>query len=250
MIRRLRNLTSKKYFHIVMIIVIIAIILFILGIIVLKYNVEGETNMPFQLSKISIISSSEGIDKENADTKWAFDVYQSNDVFLYIDKNDEYGKTEAIKSIEINNIQIEAKQKDNIVIYKPDEQEEKLIFKNKEENIVQSIEYMGDMESDLKQLKISNQGGKVAFRCSNNLVEYTSNDEETINHAELLKKAGITQEDLQSRITFDIMIKLESGKKYKSTIHLDFPVGNVIEEGTTSMKITDLKDFIFKRVNN
>lgn len=251
MIRRLRNLTSKKYFHIVMIIVIIAIILFILGIIVLKYNVEGETNMPFQLSKIFIISSSEGIDKENADAKWAFDVYQSNDVFLYIDKNDGYGKTEAIKSIEINNIQIEAKQQDNIVIYKPDEQEENLIFKNEEENIVQSIEYIGNIESNLKQLKISNQGGLVAFRCSNNnLVEYTSNDEETISHNELLKKAGITQEDLETQITFDIIIKLENGKEYKSTIHLDFPVGDVIEEGTTSMEITDLKDFIFKRVNN
>lgn len=251
MVRRLRSLISKKYFHIVMIIVIIAVILFILGIIVLKYNVEGETNMPFQLSEISIISSSEGIDKENADAKWAFDVCQSNDVFLYIDKNDEYSKTEAIKSIGINNIQVESMQKDNIVIYKPDEQEEKLIFKNKEENIVQSIEYIGDMQSDLKQLKISNQGGKVAFRCSNNkLAEYISNDEETINHNELLKKAGITQEDLETKITFDISIRLEDGKEYKSTIHLDFPVGNVIEEGTTYMKITDLKDFIFKRVNN
>ena len=214
MIRRLRNLTSKKYFHMVMMIVIIAIILFILGIIILRYNVEGETNMPFQLSKISIISSSEGIDKEVAETKWAFDVYQSNDVFLYIDKNDGYAKTEAIKSIEINNIQIEAKQKDNIVIYKPDEQEEKLIFKNKEENIVQSIEYIGDIESNLKQLKISNQGGLVAFRCSNNnLVEYTSNDEEAIYHNELLKKAGITPGDLETKITFDIIIKLDDGKE-------------------------------------
>lgn len=251
MIRRLRDITSKKYFHMVMMIVIIAVILFILGIIVLKYNVEGETNMPFQLSKISIISSSEGIDKETTNAKWVFDVYQSNDVFLYIEKNDGYGKTEAIKSIEINNIQIEAEQKDNIVIYKPDEQEENLIFKNKEENIVQSIEYMGGMESNLKQLKISNQGGLVAFRCSNNnLVEYTSNEEETINHNELLKKAGLTQEDLETKIIFDIIIKLEDGKEYKSTINIDFPVGNVIEEGTTSMEITDLKDFIFKRVNN
>lgn len=250
MIRKLRKITSKKYFHIVMMIVIVAIILFILGIIVLRYNVEGETNMPFQLSKISIISNSEGIDKETTDTKWAFDVYQSNDIFLYIDKNEGYGKTEAIKSVEVSNIQIEAKQKENVKIYKPDEQEEKLIFKNKEENIVETIEYTGAMESNLKQLKISNQGGLVAFRCSNdNLANYTSNDEE-INHYELLKKTGVTQEDLKMQITFDLMIKLEEGKEYKSNIHLDFPVGDVIEKGTTSREITELKDFIFKRVNN
>ena len=250
MLERLRGLTTKRYFHIVMIIVIIAIILFVLGIVVLRYHVEGETNMPFKLSKISIISSSEGIDKEAIDTRWAFDVYQSNDVFLYIDKNEGYGKTEAIKSVIIDNIQIESKKKDNINIYKPDAQEEKLIFKNKEENVVQSIEYTGDMESNLKQLKVSNQGGLVAFRCSNdNLTTYTSNDEE-INHNELLKKAGIIQEDLETRITFDLTIKLEEGKEYKSTINLDLPVENVIEVGTTSTEIIDLKDFIFKRVNN
>lgn len=250
MIRKLKDVTRKKYFHIVIIIVIIAIILFVLGIVVLKYSIEGETNMPFQLSKISIISSSEGLDKETTDSKWAFDVYQSNDVFLYIDKNDGYSKTEAIKSISINHIQIEAKNKENIEIYKPDEQDEKLIFKNKDENKVESIIYTGDMESNLKQLKISNQGGLVAFRCSNNnLAEYIS-DEEEINHNELLKKTGITQEDLETKITFDLVIKLEEGKEYKSTIYLEFPVDNVIENGTTSKEITDLKNFIFKRVNN
>lgn len=250
MIRRLKNITHKKYFHIIVIIVIIAIILFALGIIVLKYSVEGETNMPFQLSKISIISSSEGIDKEATDTRWAFDVYQSNDIFLYIDKNDGYAKTEAIKSVQISNIQIESKRKDNIKIYKPDEQEEKLVFKNKQENIVESIEYKGDMESNLKQQKISNQGGLVAFRCSNdNLAQYQSNDEE-INHHELLKKAGIKKEDLETKLTFDLAIKLEERKEYKTTINLNFPVDNVIEKGTTSREITDLKKFIFKRVNN
>ena len=248
MIGRLRNIRNKKYFNIAMIIIIIAVIFFILGIIVLRYHVEGETNMPFSLSKISIISSSEGMDKQTADTKWAFDVYQSNDVFLYIDKNSGYGKTEAIKSVIIDNLQIEANKKEAIKIYKPDEQEEKLIFKNKEENNVQTIEFAGGLESNLKQSKISNQGGLVAFRCSNNnLSEYCSNEEE-INHQQLLKKAGVKQEDLEVKITFDLTIQLQDGKQYKASISLDFPIGNVIEEGTTSTEITDVKDFVFKRI--
>lgn len=246
---RLRNVRNRKYINIAMVIIIVAIILFILGIVVLRYQVEGETNMPFSLSKISVISSSEGIDKETTDTKWAFDVFQSNDVFLYIDKNNGYGKTEAIKSVTINNMQVEANKKEAIKIYKPDEQEENLIFKNKEENNVQSIEFVGGMESNLKQLKISNQGGIVAFRCSiDQLAEYKSNEEEEINHYELLKKAGVKQEDLKMKLTFDLIIKLEGGTEYKSTICLDFPIGNVIEEGTTSVEITDVKDFIFKRM--
>ena len=242
---------KKKYIHIVILILIIFVILFIVGISVLRYNVEGETNMPFYLSKISIISSSEGIDKQVENTKWAFDINQTNDIFLSIDKNDKYGKTELINEVEINNIQIEANKKDNIKLYKPDNQEEKTIFKHKDENIVESLKYTADVESNLKQLKISNQGGLVAIRCSNNnIAEYVSNDDEEINHGELLKKANINEEDLKIKMTFDLTIKLEGGIEYKSTISLDLPVEEIIEKGTTSKEITDLKDFIFKRENN
>ena len=59
MLDRLKRITNSKSFHIVVIIVIITIILFTAGLIILKYNVEGETNMPFDLTKISVISTSE-----------------------------------------------------------------------------------------------------------------------------------------------------------------------------------------------
>lgn len=95
----LGNLKNQKYFKRVITIIVIAFLFFTLGIIILKYSVEGETNMPFELSKIAVISSSEGIDKQATNIKWAFDVYQSNDVFLYIDKNKNYGKTEMIQSV-------------------------------------------------------------------------------------------------------------------------------------------------------
>ena len=49
------------------------------------------------------------------------------------------------------------------------------------------------MQSNLKQMKISNQGGIIAFRCSNdNLKQFTSNDEE-INHQELLKRLKLSK---------------------------------------------------------
>ena len=102
----LKKIVNKRYFHICMIFTIIVIILFTLGMICLKYNVEGETNMPFCLSKITVISSSEGIDKENLENKWAFDVNQNNDVFLYIEKNKKNKKEDAIKTIKIENFNI------------------------------------------------------------------------------------------------------------------------------------------------
>ena len=250
MIDILRNLTKTKSFHICMIIVIIVVILFIVGMLVLRYNVEGETNMPFNLSKIAIISTQQGIDNGETNTRWSFDIQQANDIYLYIDKNDAYDKTEIIRSVRVDSFQIESNNNENIKLYKPNTREENIIFKYDDEDIIQSLEYTGDVESDLKNLKISNQGGIIAFRCSNNnVVEYKSNDEE-IKHEELLKKSNVTNESLQMKLSFDLIIKLESGKEYQAKIEVELPTRNVVEEGTTSSEITDLEDIVFKRIHN
>ena len=88
MIEKLRSVTNKKMFHLVMIIIIIAVILFFFGITVLRYSVEGEKNMPFVLTKISVISQVDGKEKEAVDTanRWAFDVLENNDIYLYANK--------------------------------------------------------------------------------------------------------------------------------------------------------------------
>lgn len=250
--QKLKKLVNNKWFHIVIMVVILVILLFILGITVLKYDVEGETNMPFELTKISVISTGEGIDKESPNNKWAFDISQNNDIFLYIEKNENYGKTQVIKSVLIDNFNVnKQKQIGDVKIFKPDATSENQIFTNKEENIVDKIEYIGDTNSNFRDLKISNQGDKLAFRFSNkNISSYESNDDEVINHNELLKKANLTIDDIKCNLSFDITIKLESGKEYKGTVNLELPVGNVIDEGTGKAEITDLTDVVFKRIKN
>lgn len=246
-----KELVNKKYFHICIIITIIFILLFILGLVTLRYNVEGETNMPFNISKITIISTSEGIDRNSAENKWEFDINQNNDIYLYIEKNDRYNKEEALKSITIDNIVIEkdnAKGENNI--YKPEGETENLIFNSTTENKVEKIEYTGDITSNFSQMKIANQGGIVAFRYGNDkLAEYISNDDE-ISHSNLLKNVGVTNEELKSKITFDVTINIQSGKEYKSSVELELPAGDVVEQGTTSIEITDLKELVFKRIKN
>ena len=248
---KIKYLMNKKSFHIVAVITIISVILFLVGILVLRYSVEGETNMPFNLSKMIIISSSEGQDKEQKETKWAYDLTLDNDIYLYIEKNKNYSKEEAIESVIVDNIKMEKENEKGVInYYRPNTLEEGGNFSNKEENLVQTIEYKGAMESDIKNLKISNQGGIIAFRCANEKIgEYTSNDDE-INHSELLKKAGIKEEDLQGKIIFDLTIKTVSGKEYKTNITLDIPVTGIVENGTASKEITNLEDIVFKRTKN
>ena len=54
---------------------------------------------------------------------------------------------------------------------------------------------------------------------------------------------------MQFAVSFDFVIALKD-KSYKASISLDLPCENLIEEGTTSKEITDMSQFVFKRVNN
>ena len=246
-----KKLTTKKSFHIGMLLLIVVIVLLILGFITIKYQVEGETKMPFVISKISIISSSEGIDKEEPveGNKWNFEINQNNDIYIYVEKNVAFEKQETIDEINIENV-IMSKQneKGTLKAYKPDVSNPNVIFSNKEENEIQNITYTADENSDMKNQKITNQVGIVAFRIANNkIAQYIANDEE-INHNDLLKKTNITQEELKINLQFDFIMRLNSGKNYKSTINLELPLEGVIEKGTDSKEFVDMEKYIFKRM--
>lgn len=247
---KIKEITNMKQFHVLVLIFIIIAIVFVVGVISLIYQVEGELNLPFELSKISIISNVEGIDKEDAENKWNLTVNQNNDIYLYIKKNEKYKDTEIIESVKLDNFIIEEAPKiGELKLLKPDSDIESVIFKNIKENEVESIEYNGSMDSSIKELKISNQGGLVIFRYAiNNIGNYISNDDEEINHSELLKKLSINNDDLKFRVKFDIYINLNSGKKYKSCVNLDLPINDVVNDGTQSRENVDIEDVIFKRM--
>ena len=246
---RIKQIINTKQFHIIMVLFIILAILFVVGVISLKYNVEGEGNLPFYISKISIISNVEGVDIEDEVNKWNLQVNQNNDIYLYIKKNDRYKDTEIIESVKLDNFDIKEKSKvGEIKLLKPDSNIDSIIFKNVTENEVDSIEYTGDMESSIKEQKISNQGGLVVFRYAiNNIGNYTSNDDEEINHSNLLNKLNINNDDLKFKVSFDINITLNSGKTYKSNIELELPVNDVVNNGVQSTEYTDFDNIVFKR---
>ena len=252
MIEEIKRLINKKWFHICMMIIIVTFLVTAALFITIKYNVEGETNMPFNLNKITIISSSEGINKGEGENRWNYYINQNNDIYLYIEKNRNFDKDAIIEKIDIENIKVEKQSEQGIInIYKPEIDETKPIFENKEENKVQSIEYLGDLESKIKNLKISNQGGMVVFRCANdNVSEYNSNEEEEININGLLKKVDISEENLKFKLDFDIKITTKNLKEYKAEVSLNLPIEGVKENDVSSIEEADLKDVVFKRIKN
>ena len=80
---KVNNLILKSAY-----ITIIILIIAVIALIILKYNVEGEKNMPFKLSSIILISNAEGYqEKENKEYLWDTEIYQINDIYLNIEKN-------------------------------------------------------------------------------------------------------------------------------------------------------------------
>lgn len=188
-----------------------------------------------------------GIQEDSPESKWNLNLIQNNDIYIDIIKNKNYGKEEIIDKVIIDNFKIEDEpQKGEIKIYRPDSQN--LNFTNKEEyKIEKEIEYKGAEKSDLNNLKVANQGGLIILRFVNQgLGNYKTNEEEIIHDGTLLNKIGLTNEDIQFKVSFDISIELNSGKKYKANVNLKMPNGNLVGEGTTNSQING-SEIVFKR---
>ena len=146
---------------------IIALIVTIICLIMLKYEVEGENNMPFELSQVVTISTAEGISTDG-DATWNFDLVQNNDVYLHISKNKNYKETEIIKNITINNFKVNNEpEKGNIVIYRPSKDENKTFEYSDKYIVNNSLVFQGSENSNIKELHVSNQGGVITLRFSN-----------------------------------------------------------------------------------
>ena len=246
---KISELKGKKIVHICVILGIIVLILIIAGIIMLRYQVEGETNLPFELSKMIVVSTAESNEIEAvADTKWNFSVNQYNDIYLEIQKNDEYTKTINIKNITFENFVIEKNSgAENIKLYRANS--EGKVVEDEAHLVGSSLTYKGEKETNIDELKISNQGSIILLRSVNqNVCEVRSNDEEIIHDGTLLAKGNANSEDLNYKLSFDVVIETSRDIKYKGTISIELPTGDVQTQGKTQLEKTDFSDVIFKRM--
>lgn len=245
---KISELKNKKIFHIWMIIAIIAIILIIAGIIMLRYQVEGESSLPFEISKMIVVSNAEGKEiKATGKERWNFSVNQNNDIYISINKNKDYKDNSNIKNISIENINIQkAEGTEKIKLYRANG-EGKLV--EDEKYLIQNyLTYTGEKEADLENLKIGNQGGILVFRSVNeNVCEVRSNEEEIIHDGTLLAKGNVKEEDLKYTLNFDLVIETSKGIKYRGTVTLNLPEGKILEEGKGQIEKTNFDDIIFKR---
>jgi len=220
-------------------------------IITYKYSVEGETNMPFKLSKIVIGSMVVSSDNEISKDTIENDIVQNNGIYFEINKNEEYEDVAVIDSVEISNINIvNTPKKGNVKIYMPNTSVNKK-FTYSNEFILEgnSLTYKGASKTDTTALQINNQGGVIAIAFGiTDLGTYSLTSEDLVIDGTMLNNMGITDEDIKFTVNFDFIIN-SKGKKYKTNISLELPPSEITNEGKSSLEITDTSKYVFKRVN-
>lgn len=251
----------KKTIKICIITGVILTIIAIASFLMVKYQVEGEKNMPYNLNKIIIISSAattedstgentaqeDGAQQENY--VWDEKVIQTNDIYIYLSKNKNYKEETTIKNVKIENIQILQKAaKGKIQVYMPNSLDDELYKYINEFLVNTSLTYTGGAIDNKKTLEIANQGGAVCLSFANvDLGKYQSNEDTEIEQgASILQKMNLTDEDLKFKVSFDLIIDV--GKRaYKGTIVLDLPVDGLVGNKESHTEISNFDNVVFKR---
>ena len=244
------SFSKKRIIHIYIVVLIIILIFLTAGFFMLKYHVEGEKNLPFNIKKMNIISTAESDIKQDDEENWHAGILQENDVFIVIEKNENYKKLDTIKSIKLENFNISKSNEDmEVKIYRPKSNEFDYLY-SEEFQISDIIEFEGALETNLDNLQINNQGGTIGFSVAvENLGEYKfSLNEKVPSDGKLLAKAGLKTEDIEFTISFNLIIETGNGNKFKSNIILELPTGDILKEGVSTYEDTNLKEIVFKRI--
>lgn len=243
------SFSKKRIIHAFVLIFILIMIILIALLLMLKYHIEGETNLPFILKKVNVISTAESDLNQDEQGIWRAGILQKNDVFFTIEKNSNYKKDDLIKKISFENFQV-VKTNENIIveIYRPTTSAS--TYNYSEEYKVENLEYLGGQTTNTELLQINNQGGMIGFSIVlDNIGEYVFSENEKLpSDGRLLSKAGINSEDIKFKVSFDLIIETESNHKFKANIVLDLPTGNILEEGVGRLEDTELNGIIFKRI--
>ena len=243
------SFSKKRLIHIYVVIFILVVLILIAATLMFKYHVEGERNLPFNLKKINVISTAESNILQGKDDLWNAKILQKNDIFFTIEKNSNYKKEEIIKKVRFENFKIIKENENSIIsIYRPSKSvsEYKYLEGYK---IGEHIEYVGALSTNIETLQINNQGGLIGFSVvQENIGEYQFSENEKLpSDGRLISKAGIDAEDINIKISFDIIIETEQNHKFKSNISLDLPIGNILEDGVGTLENSNLDDIVFKR---
>lgn len=238
---------TKKYIILFFLILLFSTTFFIMY----KYYVEGEKNLPFNITKLVVVSSAKTEDIEINENTYEANVIQKNDIYIAIERNKNYSKEDAIKKITLNNFKVaESGKKGTAKFYRTSLGENAFEYIENYE-IKDIIEYTGAKETNLnlENMTISNQGGLIELSVILNdlgKITYLENDN-VVTDGSLLNRLQLSNEDVKVKVSFDMIMELSGGNTFKTTITLELPTGDIVNEGVSTNEI-DVSTLVFKRI--
>jgi len=243
---------NKKMIHTYIVLIAILIVAVVVGLIMLRYSIQGERTMPFTINQMHIISTATtmaGSEQVDEYGQWHMDLIQKNEIYLYIAANPEYRRDEAISSVILDNFRIEKyNEAGQVQLYR---QYDIGVHNFAEEFLVEDrLEITGNVITDVRALEINNQGGVIGLGviirdiARYNLVQ---GERAQINGITLAEE-GVTAEDIKVTIYFDITIEIVSGNRFRAQHRIELPVGNILENGLEHVIVEDLSGMVFRRI--
>ena len=225
------NEKSKKFFKNSIIIITLVLLIFLIWLVILKYEVEGEEieSLPFKISEMKLASKVNAVKNEDNENVWNLTPMQINDIYIKIDANNE----QKIESVKIQDIEIESNEVGTRKITK---------LNNYEMDNMEEVEFIGKNVTNLNNMTISEKGGTIGFSyVIQNLGTYISNESQIKYDMELLEKIGISKEQLKTKISFNIVIQ-SNGISYATKMEIELPTKE------QQIESVDLSKIIFKRI--
>lgn len=241
------NNNVKTHFKKASIISLIVIFMFVISLIIFKYEIEGEDKegLPFYIEKISVVSTADGIKNTGqSEYLWSGELIQVNDIYIKITKTQTREKL--LQNVIIQNIEMIPPIKGDINssrITKNEDSSNRYVKEN-----LYELKFVAAQSTSLENSTIANQGGNIGLRIMNSgLGQYNSNEEEINYDGRILKLENITNEDIKCKVRFDILIEVLDGMKYKTNVELELPTGNILENGVEIEEYNNIEDLIYKR---
>ena len=149
----------KKYIFISF----LALSIIISTLLIVKYNVEGEKNLPFEIEKISIKSSLD-TKSNQSENIWDLSIIQNNDIYIYFKKNEKLDSE--VQKIRIENLKIKRnKEIGQTKLFIPTSNDIKTNFKNSTEDYSKKgIEYTVNNVDNMEKQEISQNGDRKSTR--------------------------------------------------------------------------------------
>ena len=146
------NEKSKKFFKNSIIIITLVLLIFLIWLVILKYEVEGEEieSLPFKISEMKLASKVNAVKNEDNENVWNLTPMQINDIYIKIDANNE----QKIESVKIQDIEIESNEVGTRKITK---------LNNYEMDNMEEVEFIGKNVTNLNNMTISEKGGTIGF---------------------------------------------------------------------------------------